>query len=291
MNSAWVMAIGAGCANAVVALASKAAERSHCRLAPYGVIALGVAGLTAWAPAMKGRGDWGDWRLWAFGGAMGALYLAAIASMLRANRRWPPSVVWSVANMAFVLPILLSAFGLGEPLRWMDSVIAAGFLLMLAMLTREAPGGRAAGIERTLRAVLERWLLLGAVFAINGLLMFGFKVFGVWLPAQPSPCLVMVMYGSGAALAIVLLVVRGVFRFTLAETGWGLATGVAIGLSALALLPAMRLPAAAAFPVIQGLSLAGGALACAFVFRESLTMRKGVGIAIGLVALALTALR
>ena len=59
------------------------------------------------------------------------------------------------------------------------------------------------------------------------------------------------------------MIVRGPFRFAAPEVGWGLGTGLAVGLAALALLPAMRLPAAAAFPVIQGTSLAGGVLLCA----------------------------
>lgn len=291
MNTAWLMAIGAGVANGGVALTSKAAERNRCRLAPYGVVALGIACLTACAPALRGHGNWADWRLWSFGGAMGALYLAAIASMLRANRAWPPSVVWSVANMAFVLPIMFSAFCLGEPLRWLDGVIAAGFLLMLFGLTREAAAGRAAGTASPPPASPENWLLLGIVFTTNGLLMFGFKLFGVWMPAQPSACLVMVMYGSGAVLALAVLVGRGAIGFTRVEAGLGLATGAAIGLSALALLPAMKLPAAVAFPLIQGTSLAGGVFACALVFQESLTFRKVAAIAIGLSAMALTALR
>lgn len=292
-NTALLMAAAAGVANAGVAAASKAAERSRCRLAPYGLVALGVASLTACAPALSGPSDWRDWRLWAFGGVMGALYLAAIASMLRANRLWPPSVVWSAANMAFVLPILLSALCLREPLRWLDAAIATGFVLMLLELTREAAaaGNQPDAATSPTPATAARWLLLSVVFATNGLLMFGFKLFGVWLPGQRAPCLVAVMYGSGAALALGALLARRSFSVTRTEAGWGLATGTAVGLAALALLPAMQLPAAVAFPVIQGLSLAGGVLLCAWLFCERLTPRKLLALAAGLAAMALAGLR
>ena len=79
------------------------------------------------------------------------------------------------------------------------------------------------------------------------------------------------------------------------DVGWALQQQAhinsALGLSALAMLTAMQLPAAAAFPVIQGTSLAGGVLACALVFRESLTQRKLAALAVGLGAMVLTAWR
>lgn len=290
MNSAWIMALGAGVANAGVAAVSKAAERSHCRAAPYGLVASGVAGLLAFLTTLGGEAAWGDWRLWAFGGAMGALYLAAIAAMLRANRLWPPSIVWSMANMAFVVPILLSALFLGERLSWVDAVIVAGLAFMLVGLAdKPSPAGSAAGVGHS--PALARWLLLGLVFVTNGLLMLGFKLFGILLPDQRSACLVAVMFGCSAVLAASMQARSGAFRVNRAEAGWGLATGAGSGLAGLALLLAMQLPAAAAFPVIQGTSLAGGVLLCALIFRERLTPRKIVALAIGLGAMALTAWR
>ena len=287
-----------------------------------------VAGLTAFLSAMGRTSAWGDGGLWVFGGSMGALYLAAIAAMLRANRWWPPSLVWSAANMAFVLPILLSALFLGERLSWVDALIAAGMLLMLFGLAGgpesagkaagdalpsggAAPATKAEGdrspaggagpagepesagkaVGGGLPPAQTRWVLLGIVFVTNGLLMLGFKLAGVLLPAQRPACLVTAMYGSGAVLAALLQVGRGGFRANRAEAGWGLATGAATGLSALALLPAMRLPAAAAFPVIQGTSLASGVLLCALLFRERLTPRKLAALAVGLGAMALSAHR
>jgi multidrug transporter EmrE-like cation transporter len=287
VNAALILAVGSGMANAVVAVASKGAERSRCRLAPYSAIALGTAAATAFAVALEMRASWNSWPLWLFGIVMGVLFLAAIACMLRANRVWNPSMVWSAANMAFVMPILLSALTLGEPLRWMDAVIAAGLLVMLAGLAD--PKG--VGVSDPLPLPKGRRLLLAAVFATNGLLMYGFKLFGVLLPAATPSCLVAIMYGSGALVALGLLVVRGPFRFARVEAGWGLAAGVATSAAVLALLPAMRLPAAVAFPAIQGTALVGGVLLCALFFKERLTLRKLGALLCGLAAFVLAGMR
>ncbi len=291
MNAALILAVGSGMANAVVAVASKGAERSRCRLAPYSAIALGTAAATAFAVALKMRAAWNSWPLWLFGIVMGVLFLAAIACMLRANRVWNPSMVWSAANMAFVMPILLSALTLGEPLRWMDAVIAAGLLVMLAGLAD--PKGMVASDPRAAAgpSFRGRWLILAAVFVTNGLLMYGFKLFGVLLPAATPSCLVAIMYGSGALVALGLLVVRGPFRFARAEAGWGLVAGAATSAAVLALLPAMRLPAAVAFPAIQGTALVGGVLLCALFFKERLTLRKLGALLCGLAAFVLAGMR
>ncbi len=72
------------------------------------------------------------------------------------------------------------------------------------------------------------------------------------------------------------------------EIGCGLASGAASALAGLAMLGAMSLPAAVAFPVIQGVSLLGGVLLCAVVFHEHLTWRKLAALAVGGGALLLT---
>jgi multidrug transporter EmrE-like cation transporter len=219
---------------------------------------------------------------------MGGLFLVAVACMLRANRVWPPSAVWSAANMAFILPILLSALFMAEALHWLDAGILVGILLLLAGLADPAaPAATVAAESRSER----RWLLLAAVFVTNGLLMFGFKAFGTLLPQVGSSCLVAVMYGCGALVALVLHAWRGSFRFTRAEAGWGAATGGATGAAVLLLLPSMSLPAAVAFPLIQGTSLVGGVLLCALLFRERLTLRKFGGLACGVIALVLAGMR
>jgi len=155
MNIEWAMAVGVGVCNSGVALAAKGAERARCRVVPYCLVAFAVAGLAAFVASLGGAVNWADWRLWAFGSAMGALFLAAMAVMLHANCCWPPSIVWSAANMAFVLPILASAAVLGEPLRWMDAAIVGGVALMLAGLTDQRVKGGTAATGRLARFRME----------------------------------------------------------------------------------------------------------------------------------------
>jgi len=118
--------------------------------------------------------------------------------------------------------------------------------------------------------------------------MLGFKLFGMLLPGRCPACLVAAMYVSGFAMAAAVHACRRTLAVNRAEACWGLAAGLAIGLSAMAMLSAMSLPAAAAFPVIQGMSLSGGVLVCALVFREQLTRRKLAALAVGLCAMILT---
>ncbi len=288
---AWAMAVGVGLCNGGVALAAKGAEQTGCRAMPVGFVTFAVAGATALLVAMLGGvTGWGDWRLWAFGASMGLLYVAGTPVMLRANGCWPPSIVWSTANMAFVMPILLSALCLGEPLRWMDALIVAGVAVMLAGLAE--PGG-AGTTDKTGRRISsrQRWLLLAIVFALNGAMMLGFKLFGILLPGRSSSCLVTAIYGSGAVMALAAQAFRGKMTLSRNEFKLGLGCGAAMSLAALALLAAMRLPAATAFPVIQGTSLAAGVCLCAVVFREHLTPRKLAALAIGLGAMILTVWR
>jgi len=84
---------------------------------------------------------------------------------------------------------------------------------------------------------------------------------------------------GGYAATLAAQAFRGQMRINRNEFGLGLGCGAAMSLSALAMLAAMRLPAAGAFPVIQGTSLAGGVCLCAAVFRERLTPRKLAALA------------
>jgi hypothetical protein len=286
MDNAWLMALGTGACNAGVALAGKGAERSRCRPAAYAMIVFAGAGAGAFATTLGRTVAWGVGLLWVFGATMGCLYLVAIAAMVLANRHWTPSLVWGTANMAFIIPIALSAALLAEPLKAMDAAIVLGVGLMLAGL---AAGGAATGSGggTPVTPAWRRWGLLAAVFVANGALMFGFKLFGRVLPEASSASLIAAVYGCGA-LAAAVWAGRGLASLRRAEMGYGLGAGAASALAGLAMLGAMRLPAATAFPVIQGSSLVGGVLLCALVFRERLTVRKLAALAVGLGAMTLT---
>lgn len=296
MNVEWLMALAVGVCNSCVAVTAKAAEHTRSRAAPFLVVAFGVAAVTAglaavWSAAAGGPAAvWSDWRLWLFGAVMGVLYVAANLVLIAANGCWPPSIVWSAVNAAFVIPIAISAAFLGEPLRPIDAVIFAGVAVMLVGLYD--PGRRPDGAAAEPRGVAgSRWLLLGLVVATNGALLILYKLFGVLLPGRSPAALVAILYGVGCVLSAALLAAQRGFGFRGSELLLGLASGAANGLAALAMLGAMRLPAAQAFPVVQGSTLAGGVLACAAVFREQLTPRKLAALAAGLAATVLTVFR
>lgn len=286
MNSAILMALGAGVANTGVAVAAKAAERNICRPAPYAALTLGIASLTAAVVALMLHGAWMDGRSWALGSVLGCIYVGAIGSMLLANRVWAPSLVWSTANMAFLLPILLSALLLGEPLHWLDLLTVLGVGVMLAGLV--SPTGSAA---TSTRSAAERWGVLGAVFLTNGLLMFGFKLQPALAPQASAACLSAIIYGCGSLLGWGWYLAQRQTVVTHGELRWGTTTGVATGLGMLALLHAMHLPAAVAFPIIQGSSLAGGVALCAVIYHEPWPLRKTVALAMGIIALIFAGLR
>jgi hypothetical protein len=291
MNVDWLMAVAVGACNSCVAVAAKGAEHARCRAAPFLVTVFAVAGITAWFTTLGGEVNWADWQLWLFGIVMGAFYVGANVVMLRANGCWPPSIVWAAANMAFVIPITLSAAFLGEPLRWVDAAIFAGVAIMLAGLVEPA-AAVAGGDEKPRESAAGRWLVLGLVFATNGALMMLYKLFGVMLPGRSPSALVTIIYAAGCLISLtMLLAAGGPLRFGRAEILLGLGGGAANALAGLAMLRAMRLPAAAAFPVVQGSSLTGGVLLCAAVFRERLTPRKIGALLAGLAAMALTILR
>lgn len=287
MIEAIYLALGSGVANAGVAVAAKAAERNACRVIPYAAMTLGTAGVTACVAALLTHGAWGGGRLWALGVVLGLIYIGAVGSVLWANRVWAPSLVWSMANMAFLLPILCSALLLHESLHWLDLAIVAGFAVMLLGLLPP----RAKGNAPAPRATAWQWLTLGAVFLTNGLLMFGFKLHTFYAPHASTACLSAIMCGCGCLVSWGLSLGIRKTAVLRAEVGWGMATGVATGAAILALLPAMHLPAMVAFPLIQGTSLAGGVALCAVIYREPWSLRKTAALLIGIATLLLAGMR
>jgi multidrug transporter EmrE-like cation transporter len=212
----------------------------------------------------------------------------AIPIMIAANRVSPPSLVWAMANMGLLLPIVGSSVFLHEPLRPLDAVVLALFAGMLAAFQR---GTRAAGDAHSASRT-KLVLLLAAVWAVNGLLMLAFKINGAWFPEHASGRLSAVMYATAALLALSQhRGLRGLGAIRSGEWRWGSLAGLASGTSILRLLPTMRLPAGVAFPIIQGASLLSGCLLTALAFREHLNCWKLAAITLGLAVLLLAVVR
>ena len=283
----YAAAVGAGLATAGACLCLKAAERHQCRPRAFGLAQLGLAAALSVGVAMAQGARWSGVGFWGLGVTTGALMYGAVPIMIAANRVSPPSLVWAMANMGLLLPILGSAVFLHEPLRPLDALVLALFAGMLVAFQR---GTRAAQDicpgSRTKRA-----LLLAAVLAVNGLLMFGFKVNGVLFAEHATGRLSAVMYATATLLAAAQF--RGwrdLREMRAAEWRWGSAAGLASGTSIL-LLPTMRLPAGVAFPIIQGASLLSGTLLTALVFRERLNHWKLAAVLQGLAVLLVAVAR
>lgn len=272
-------AVAAGLATAGVSLCLKAAEQQQSRARAFGLAQLGVATALSLAVVVAQGAVWSGVGFWGLGVAAGALMYGAIPIMIAANRVSPPSLVWAMANMGLLLPVLGSAIFLHEPLRPLDALLLALFVGLLAAFQRGTQAAQ--DIRREARTASV--LLLAAVLVVNGLLMFTFKLNGAYFPGHASARLSVVMYATATLLALVQFRSwRELSEIRAAEWRWGSAAGLASGTSILLLLPTMRLPAGLVFPVLQGASLLGGTLLTALVFRERLNRWKLAGVLLGL---------
>ena len=276
----YLLAICAGLSTAIVAVCLKAAERHQCLPARVGLVQWVVAGLVSLGIAWVQNAAWADPLFWGLGICTGLLTFSAVPIMITAYRYAPPSLVWTLANMGLILPILLSAFFLKETLTLQDLWLMLCFAALLACFHL---GTRPAGpVNSTHRLKSAAWL--AATLLINGLLMFAFKLNGLWFAHQSPARLVAVMNGAAILPALWLILRRkGGFHFRPIEAGVGAIAGLASAASILFLLPAMTLPAITVFPLIQGISLVGGIALAAFFFSESMNRWKTAGILLGLV--------
>lgn len=281
-------AVGAGLATSGVSLCLKGAEQHHCRPRAFALAQFGLATALSLVVAVAQGAVWSGASFWALGLTTGVLMYSAIPIMIAANRVSPPSLVWAMANMGLLLPIAGSAVFLHEPLRPLDVVMLSLFAAMLGAFHRGTQAAR--DLHREGRAASV--LLLAAVFAVNGLLMFAFKLNGMCFPGHASARLSVAMYATATLLALVQFRGwRALAGIQQREWRWGSGAGLASGTSILLLLPTMKLSAGLVFPVVQGASLLGGTLLTAWVFRERLNRWKLAGVLLGLAVLGVAVAR
>lgn len=277
-------AIGAGLANTSVALTVKGAEHHDCRPSRFGAIAMTIAFVISLIVAWTQPGSWSHYQSWMLGVIMGIIYYAAIVSMVRANRLGPPSLPWTMANLALVVPVMLAALFLKESLQFLDGVSLAAFGGMLLAFMRGS--SRADEVAVNHRAALV--LLLILVFLTNGFMMFGFKL-NSFLPAGANKsALPAIIYGTGCLAAWMDECRESHRKYHLKELYMGGGAGIGIGVSVFLLLLAMKLPAVVAFPVVQGVSLLGGICITALIYHEHLNRWKMAGIILGLAVILLS---
>lgn len=274
---------------AVLGLAYKMADQTHCRTAPFSRVFMAtcaaVSGLAAWRLEHT---PWGDWRLWAMGVAFGVLFYLVILLLMPTYRLGPPSIVWVVVNLGALVPVFLSPF-FKEPLYWqLDIGLIALFVITLMVFERgmaqtsdTAPGG---GTKFLLA-------LLG-VFLANGMLLTGPKLQGHFFGETARFGYLALFYAIGALVTFIFdLVQRKPLAVTRAEWTAGLMAGLSGGLGMMCFMSAMALPAAIAYPVNAGISLVGGVALTTLCYKERLNTLKVAGLALGLMVVLLFSLR
>ena len=282
-----LLALLAGVCNVLVGVLGKQIERAGCRPAAMPVFFLGTVALVAAAALPFVHGNWGDHGLWALALAMGLLYVMALLTMIGANQVCPPSLVWSLVNLALVVPIVLAPVLLHEAWRAVDGLLVTAFIATVWLMQRGM--GNTGEVARA--HGMRVWLLLSGVFISNGLLMLGFNLKAQYWPQVGAVPFTVLVFGSGAVLG--LLIGNHARRpwATDVEWQWGSAMGVAAAAANLCLLGAVVLPAVVAFPLIQGTALIGGVLLMVALFGERLNADKIGGLCCGGLVLALAMLR
>jgi len=286
-----ICAVACGLCNIAVGWSMKGAQNAECRTVWFGGFGNGIALLLSLSFLPFFTGPWAVGGVWLIGIMLGGLFCAAIMLNVLANVMGPPSVAWSMANMGLLVPVVLAWF-MGEMLCRTDLMMLAAFLLMLAAFQR--------GMTTAKDSIKTRpWLyglLLAAVFLVNGLLMFCFKLNQLLFPAANKASLLVAMYGSGFFLfSLMVLRSRHSRRSRIAVSGsemkWGVMLGAAISITQILMQSAMSLPAIIVFPLVQGLALIGGVGLMAYVYRETLNYFKIIGIIFGLIVIVLSVTR
>jgi len=283
-----LLAVLAGLGNAGVGLWGATAQRRGCRPGAVALLFLSTVALVSLLilPAVSRAGATPG--LWGLAACMGALYVAAIRTSVVANGRCPPSLVWSLANLAMVVPIGLAPLIFAERWQPIDALIAAAFAGLLYAFhrgTNQAGERPASGWSRVLP-------LLAVVFLSNGLLMLGYKLKAAYWPEAGAVPFAAMVFGCGSLLELALqwLPQR---RLELRPEEWryGIAVGLAAAVANIALVGAAPLPAVILFPIVQGLSLSGGALLIIVCLHEGVNRWKVLGFAMAGVVMAAAVLR
>jgi hypothetical protein len=285
-------AITCGLTNIIVACSIKGAQHANSRPATFGSIASGIAFLSFGLslPFFKGSSDVTG--AWIIGAVLGILSFASITMGIYANAKGPPSIAWSIANMGLLVPIAISAFYFGETLHAVDYLLLMFFILMLVFFHRGI--ARAKDISNI--HPLGYGMLLLAVFMVNGLLMFCFKLNAIYFPEANKMCLLVATYGSSFLLFTAMMFFQrrkqwpeeNIWVFPKNEVKWGMGLGISIGITQILMQESMVLPAIVSFPVIQGISLLGGVAFTSYIYHEIFNIQKTVGVILGLIVVLLS---
>ena len=165
MQFPLVLAILSGVLYAVAAVGYKMAERLNCRTSTFIVVFSIAGGVFAIIKSFSETSEWKNPPLWLLGIAMGILFDLAIFFILQSNKNGPASISWTILNLSLLVPVILSPMLFQERVYWIDPIIVAAFVLMLAFFAQSLRKADNSDKKKTVRYFL---LLLG-IFLSQGL--------------------------------------------------------------------------------------------------------------------------
>jgi drug/metabolite transporter (DMT)-like permease len=288
MQFPLVMAILSGVLYAVAAVGYKMAERLNCRTSAFVVVFSIAGGVFALIKSLSETSEWKDPRLWLLGIAMGILFDLAILLILRSNRQGPASISWTMLQLSLLVPVILSPMLFQERVYWIDPVIVAGFVLMLALFSQSLRK-----TDDSIRKITRRYFLyLLGIFLSNGFFLLGNKLKYEFFEDDNAAALTFIVYLAGGLIAW-LVSHRRYTRWRIRVPEWkaGALTGLSNSIGTILYLAAMSLPAPVVFPLNASIGLLGGVILSSAVYGERFDLYRIIGMATGLVALLLAILR
>jgi uncharacterized membrane protein len=265
MQFPLILAILSGVLYAVAALGYKMAERSNCRTSTFIVVFSIAGGVFAIIKSFSETSEWNNPRLWLLGIAMGILFDLAIFFILQSNKNGPASISWTMLNLSLLVPVILSPMLFQERVYWVDPIIVAAFVLMLAFFAQSLRKTDNSDKKKTRMYFL---LLLG-IFLSNGLFILGNKLKYELFEENNTAALTFIVFLIGGLIAWLASNHRyDKWKIHLAEWKAGTLTGLSNSIGTIFYLGAMSLPAPVVFPLSASIALLGGVLLITRVYGE-----------------------
>jgi drug/metabolite transporter (DMT)-like permease len=288
MQFPMVMAILSGVMYAVAALGYKMAERLNCRTSTFIVVFSIAGGAFAIIKSFSETSEWNNPRLWLLGIAMGVLFDLAIFFILQSNKNGPASISWTMLQLSLLIPVILSPLLFQERIYWIDPIILATFVLMLAFFAQSLRKTDDSDQKKTRRYLLY---LLGIFFS-NGFFLLGNKLKYEFFEDNNTAALTFIVFLVGGLIALMASNRRSEkWKIHGAEWKAGALTGLSNSIGTIFYLGAMSLPAPVVFPLSSSIALLGGVILTTRVYGEKFDIYKIIAIALGLAALLLAIFR
>lgn len=221
----------------------------------------------------------------------GIVFVASVFTYMRAIETGPLALSSLVFSFGLLVPILAGAALWNERLSFLQ-----GAALLLLLFTFYLGAG-AAGSQS--KKVNVKWLAYSVLSLLgNGMLMTLLKAHQSALPGMETSEFLVLASGTAAILSLAVFIVRRVKfnetvphlksgRFALLVLGAGVTTGIG---NLISLTLTGRVPTYIQFPFINGGIVFLSSLFSVLLFKEKMTRRAWIGMALGLVALVVICL-